>query len=51
MANRFERAISPFSTVTMPEYIQRCLADGTLEAWEKVSRAFPGHPLLRPGQR
>ncbi len=44
LADRYSRAISPLSKVTVPEYIKRRVAEGRRE---EAERDFPGHPLLR----
>jgi hypothetical protein len=43
MADPWERTISPYSTVTVPEWIRRRLAEGRRE---EAALAVPGHPLL-----
>jgi roadblock/LC7 domain-containing protein len=44
LADRYIRTISPFSKVTIPEYLQRLIAEGQRD---QAERDFPGHPLLR----
>ena len=41
------RTISPYSAVSVDEFINSCLEQGTLKARRDAERAFPGHPLLR----
>jgi hypothetical protein len=40
------RTISPYSTVTVDEFMKGCLGQGTSEARREAERTFPGHPLL-----
>jgi hypothetical protein len=44
LADRYTRTISPLSRVTVPEYIQRIIAEGRRD---EAERDFPGHPSLR----
>ena len=43
LANRWNRTISPLSSVTVQEYIQRRIAEGRIE---DAALLFPGHPSL-----
>jgi hypothetical protein len=44
LADRYTRTISPLSQATIPEYLQRLIAEGRRD---QAERDFPGHPLLR----
>ncbi len=46
LADPWERTIAPLSKVTVRQYLQEILANGTDEARREAARAFPGHPLL-----
>jgi hypothetical protein len=47
----WKRTISPLSEITVPEYIQQLLDQGTDDARREAERAFPGHPLLSEPDR
>ena len=44
------RTISPYSSVTVPEFIRAQTKLGIPEARAEVERAFVGHPALRESQ-
>jgi hypothetical protein len=44
LADCYTRTISPLSKVTIPEYLQRLIAE---ERRDQAERDFPGHPSLR----
>lgn len=41
------RTLTPYSAVSVGEFIEDSLKQGTPEARAEAERAFPGHPLLQ----
>jgi WD40 repeat protein len=46
-ADRWERTISPFSRMTVSQFVQDQLAAGTDDSRREAVRLYPGHPALR----
>ncbi len=40
------RTVSPFSDLSIDEFLRSLLEEGTASAWDEAAKAFPGHPLL-----
>jgi WD40 repeat protein len=47
LADHATRTISPFSRITVPEYIRRRVTEEGQSACGQIRRDFPGHPALR----